>query len=359
MTDGTSTVSDTFLIPVYQPSATVLRLALASPLPSGTVGVAYSRTLVSAGGTGPYTYSLYSGALPTGLTLAGGVISGTPTAAGTFVGTVQITDSTASPLTAFGQIKITIVPTASVALLDTIAAAPLTYGVVAAAYGPVTLTATGGTGGPYTWSATNLPPGLTLSTSGVLAGTPTTDGAKGPVAAIVVSDSAMLVTVPQSAMSTAGILRITATTPSPGGGPSNEGVFQVYGPEPQVLAVTNSASLSQGTIAPGEVIAIFGLGMGPDTLTLFDPSVPPIPVLLPAVAPSTAVTINGVPAPIIYTSANPWPGRDRTPIGRRTHGASDSDIRRPLLSGRATVAVATVDPGVYSISSSGHGPGHS
>ena len=41
---------------------------------------------------------------------------------------------------------------------------------------PVTMTATGGAGGPYTFFATGLPAGLTMSTSGTISGTPTVTG---------------------------------------------------------------------------------------------------------------------------------------------------------------------------------------
>ena len=66
-----------------------------SSLPGGTLNVSYSATLAASGGTSPYTWSIASGSLPTGLSLAGGtgVISGTPTAAGTFNFTVRVTDS--------------------------------------------------------------------------------------------------------------------------------------------------------------------------------------------------------------------------------------------------------------------------
>jgi len=63
-------------------------------LPGGTVGVAYLATLTASGGTPAYTWSIASGSLPSGLSLANtGVISGTPTAAGTFIFTVRVTDS--------------------------------------------------------------------------------------------------------------------------------------------------------------------------------------------------------------------------------------------------------------------------
>ncbi len=41
---------------------------------------------------------------------------------------------------------------------------------------PATMVGTGGAGGPYTFSATGLPPGISLSSSGVMSGTPTLDG---------------------------------------------------------------------------------------------------------------------------------------------------------------------------------------
>jgi hypothetical protein len=64
-------------------------------LPSGTEGTSYSTALGASGGTPPYSWTVASGSLPPGLTLtAGGVISGTPSAAGTISFTVQVSDST-------------------------------------------------------------------------------------------------------------------------------------------------------------------------------------------------------------------------------------------------------------------------
>ena len=61
-------------------------ISTVSPLTSGTVGTAYSRTFAATGGTTPYSWSVTAGSsLPAGLTLsAAGVLSGTPTTAGTF-----------------------------------------------------------------------------------------------------------------------------------------------------------------------------------------------------------------------------------------------------------------------------------
>lgn len=62
------------IVPPPPPSITT-----ASNLPEGKTYVAYSKTLTATGGSGPYTWSLASGELPAGLTLASnGVISGVP-----------------------------------------------------------------------------------------------------------------------------------------------------------------------------------------------------------------------------------------------------------------------------------------
>jgi hypothetical protein len=70
---------------------------------TGQVGVPFSSTL-QATGAPPYSYSINSGALPTGLNLSPttdtsgpATISGTPTVAGTFNFTIIVFDSTPAP----------------------------------------------------------------------------------------------------------------------------------------------------------------------------------------------------------------------------------------------------------------------
>jgi Putative Ig domain len=82
-------------------SATPLTIT-ATSLPGGTTGVSYSATLTAAGGTGAgYGWTVSAGALPGGLTLAGGgTVASTPAAAGTFSFAVQFTDSSGAAATA-------------------------------------------------------------------------------------------------------------------------------------------------------------------------------------------------------------------------------------------------------------------
>jgi hypothetical protein len=62
-------------------------------------GTAYLQRIQTLNGTGQNNWSITSGSLPTGLTLLGGVISGTPTTAGTFISTISVEDGTTSLLT--------------------------------------------------------------------------------------------------------------------------------------------------------------------------------------------------------------------------------------------------------------------
>jgi len=148
-------------------------------LPNGTVGTPYSQTVSGAGGTGPYTFTVSSGALPTGLTLntTTGVISGTPTGGGTFPFTITATDANGCPGSRLYSIAIAGPPACPVI---TVNPATLPPGVVGTPYSQ-TISAVGGTA-PYAFAVSSgfLPPGLTLNTANmgtvVISGTPTTPG---------------------------------------------------------------------------------------------------------------------------------------------------------------------------------------
>lgn len=68
-----------------------------SQLKSGTISVAYSTAIAAQSGTAPYSFAVTAGALPAGLSMSSaGVISGTPSVAGTFSFEVTTTDSSSA-----------------------------------------------------------------------------------------------------------------------------------------------------------------------------------------------------------------------------------------------------------------------
>ena len=142
-----------------------------STLPSGMVGMAYSQTITASGGSAPYSFAVTAGTLPPGLSLGtGGLLSGTPTQAGPFNFTVTATDNQGCT----GSQAYTIVISACPVI--TVSPSSLPNGQVGSPYSQQ-LSASGGTG-PYTYFVTSgsLPPGISLSSGGLLSGTPTSNG---------------------------------------------------------------------------------------------------------------------------------------------------------------------------------------
>ena len=117
-----------------------------------------------------------------------------------------------------------------------------------------------------------------------------------------------------------------------------------------VQAVASAASNLSGPIAPGEVLVIYGSGMGPDQLTQFQPD---SNGFVPTNLAGTTVAINGALAPIIYTSANQVAAV--APFAVSGSVAQLSVQYQGQSSAAFNLSVAPAAPGLFTLDGSGAG----
>ena len=170
-------------------TVTLAPTTLPPPLtPTPSVGTQYYQQITAGGGTAPYTYTLSSGTPPAGLFLTpGGLLGGTPTAAGPSTFTITACDSTLLNGPACGSQAYTLTIGAAVATGGTIKWIPgatFTYNGLPIGANVLNATTTNGgtisymfqvalngSGGPYTGyngaatAATVLPPGQYIITA--------------------------------------------------------------------------------------------------------------------------------------------------------------------------------------------------
>jgi hypothetical protein len=247
-------------------------------LPGGNVGTPYNQSVSVTGGLGPYTWSISSGTRPAGVNFTPGTtsatLSGIPTTSTTYNFTVMVTDSSNPSQSA--SVPYTVLIGGMLPLSITTSSLP--GGAFNAAYGPATINATGGFA-PYSFGATGLPAGLTLSSAGSLSGTPTAAGNFSVT--ITVTDSE----TPTPATANATIpLTITATplalTPGSGSLPN----------------ATQSAAYTTSLTPSG--------GVGPYTISLDSTSaaLPSALTFNSTSATTAAATITGTPSATGTTS---------------------------------------------------------
>jgi hypothetical protein len=171
ITDSGTTTALTTTSSVMTVTITAPSITFVPTLPTGTVGTAYAGSVAATGPVGATTYSLASGAMPPDLSLntSTGAITGTPKAAdvGTATFTVNVVDAYGDTATS-GSLSITIAAAPAI----TFGGAPTATAKFGVAYAS-SATASGGAGSlTYSLASGALPPDLTLSAGGAIAGTP-------------------------------------------------------------------------------------------------------------------------------------------------------------------------------------------
>ena len=343
-------------------------------LPNGTVAATYSQTITASGGAAPYSFAVTAGALPAGLTLSpGGILSGTPTAGGSFNFTVTATDSSPFPGPFSGSQAYTLVIAPATIVLP---ATTLGGGTLGAPYSDAITAASGGTA-PYTYAVTAgaLPGGLTLNAStGAITGTPSalgtfnfsitaTDSSTGtgpytatqayaitvidvpPTAAnssLTVAYNAAATNVPLS-LSGGAPTSLAIVTPPTNGTAIVSGITITYQPNAGYAgpdSFTYTATNSGGTSAPATV-----------SVTVQDPVITITPsgsfAATVAVPYSQTFTFNG--------GAQPWSGYQVTglPAGVSITGTTANTVTisgTPTQAGTFNLNVSATD------SSTGNGP---
>lgn len=113
---------------------------------------------------------------------------------------------------------------------------------------------------------------------------------------------------------------------------------------PTPLSVANAASLSSGPVSPGEVVTIFGSGIGPQSgvAALIDPA-----TLLPTQLAGAQVLFDGVAAPLFYAQANQINAQAPYTISGQT-STNIEVIYQDGTVDSTSVAVAPSAPGVFS-----------
>jgi uncharacterized protein YhjY with autotransporter beta-barrel domain len=330
-------------------------------VPQGTAGSAYSQTIAASGGATPYTFALTAGALPAGVSMtSAGVLSGTPTVAGTFNFIVQVTD--AATQTASQALSLVVAaPTIS------LSPATLLNGIAGTAYSQ-NLVASGGTA-PYTFalSAGALPIGLTLASDGTLSGTSTVSGifnitvtatdslGFSGAQAYTLTMTSPAITITPASLPGATVATAYAQTLSASGGTAPYTFAITSGALPAGLTFAGSGALSGTPTAGGTfnitVTATDALGFTAShayALTVVAPGITIAPATLPAATAGTAysqsLSASGGTAPYSFAIT-----ASALPSGLTL--ASDGTLSgTPNVSGSFNFSVTATD------SSTGGGP---
>jgi uncharacterized protein (TIGR03437 family) len=118
-----------------------------------------------------------------------------------------------------------------------------------------------------------------------------------------------------------------------------------------ISAVTNAASNLPGAISPGEIVALYGSGMGPTQLVK---AAPGSNGFFGTQLANTSVSFNGIAAPMIYT----WATEVAVIVPYEITGtnAQVTVTYQGQTSAAFSVSIASSAPGIFTLGSTGLGP---
>lgn len=122
---------------------------------------------------------------------------------------------------------------------------------------------------------------------------------------------------------------------------------------PAIAAIANSASYAMAAVAPGEIVTLFGSGLGPATLTKGTTTVPGF---VDTSVANTRVLFDGIAAPLLYVSDRQTSAIVPYEVARSTRTSVQVEYQG-VQSDILTANVVDSDPGLFSANASGTGPG--
>lgn len=147
-----------------------------------------------------------------------------------------------------------------------------------------------------------------------------------------------------------GFVSISTTTP--GLAPFSVPVTLNYGlGGPAIAGITNAASFAQGAVSPGEIVTLFGSGIGPSALVASHVNAVGA---LDTLIGETQVYFDDIPAPMIYTRGDqvsaivPYGVQDRTTTKVQVEYRG---VRSPAVQ----LQVVPASPGIFTFSATGQG----
>ena len=121
--------------------------------------------------------------------------------------------------------------------------------------------------------------------------------------------------------------------------------------------VVNAASFQAGSVAPGEIVTVFGANLGPGTLVGAQVN---SSNMFPTSVAGAQVLFDGVPAPLVYAEVNqvsaivPFEvaGKQQTVVQYQYNAGNGA-----VVSNSVTLPVTASAPAIFAINASGSGPG--